>query len=113
MEKESIGDRIKRLRKEKRISVIEIANAIGVSRSNFYRYESGEIENLPYKTLIPIANILGVSPAYLLTGNKMPTNNYNLLIEKLTVSLGDTIVFTEEEVEKIVTFSQFIISKRK
>ena len=48
MEKETVGNRIKRLRKLRKMSVIDIANKIGVSRSNFYRYESDEIEKMPF-----------------------------------------------------------------
>jgi transcriptional regulator with XRE-family HTH domain len=112
MEKETVGQRIKRLRKEKKISVIEIANAIGVSRSNFYRYENGEVEKMPYKTLIPIAKYLNVSPAYLLNGKKEPKNNYNMLIKRIIDTIGDTTL-TDDEMSEITSHIQYIIFKRK
>lgn len=116
MEKESVGHRIKRLRKEKKISVNEIAKQIGVSRSNFYRYESDEINKMPYTTLVPIAKILGVSPAYLLTGKSDSTgkesNNYNKLVDNLKNTIGD-IELTATELKEITTFVEFMILKRK
>ena len=62
----SIGKRIKLLRITKGITVAEFARLIGKSRTTVYRYESDEIEEMPYTVLIPIAKALGTSPAYLL-----------------------------------------------
>lgn len=112
MEKESVGHRIKRLRKEKKISVNSISQQIGVSRSNFYRYESDEINKMPYTTLVPIAKILGVSPSYLLTGKEKESNNYNELVATLKQKIGD-IELTNQEMTEITSYVEFIISKRK
>lgn len=112
MEKETVGNRIKRLRKLRKMSVIDIANKIGVSRSNVYRYESDEIEKMPYTTLVPIAKALGVSPAYLLTGKETDPNNYNELVTRLQSQIGD-IKFTDAEMTEIVTYIEFILMKRK
>lgn len=62
----TVGQRIKELRESKGISVIELANALNVSRATIYRYESNEIEKLPIIILEPIAKVLNVSPAYLM-----------------------------------------------
>lgn len=64
----SIGARIKETRKKRKMSADELAKRIGKNRATVYRYENGDIENMPYKVLVPVANALGVSPAYLLTG---------------------------------------------
>lgn len=112
MEKETVGNRIKRLRKARKISVNEIAVKIGVSRSNFYRYESDEIEKMPYTTLVPIAKALGVSPAYLLTGKESDPNNFNELVIRIKSQVGD-VEFTDIELTEIVTYIEFILMKRK
>ena len=62
----NIGQRIKRIRKEKGLSVDYIANKLGKNRATIYRYESNEIENLPYPILVPLAKILGTTPMYLM-----------------------------------------------
>ena len=62
----NIGERIKKLRKEKGLSVDYIAEKLGKNRATIYRYESSEIENLPYPILVPLADILGTTPMYLM-----------------------------------------------
>ena len=62
----NIGERIKNLRKEKGLSVDYIAEKLGKNRATIYRYESSEIENLPYPILVPLADILGTTPMYLM-----------------------------------------------
>lgn len=60
------GERMKRLRKEKAISVELIAEALGVSVATVYRYENGGIEKVPGSMLEPLSNILQTTPAYLM-----------------------------------------------
>lgn len=62
----TIGERIKRRRKELDMSVEELAKRLGKNRATVYRYENGEIENLPTSVLEPIAKALSTTPAYLL-----------------------------------------------
>ena len=50
-----VGGRIKKIREEKGISVIELADKLGVSRATIYRYENNEIMKFPIGNIIPIA----------------------------------------------------------
>lgn len=61
-----IGQRIKKRRKELRMSADKLAELLGKNRSTVYRYEAGEIENLPLDVLEPIAKALETTPAYLM-----------------------------------------------
>ena len=54
----TIGDRIRNRRKQLRMSVDELATRLGKDRSTIYRYENGDIENLPLDLLVPIARAL-------------------------------------------------------
>lgn len=54
----TIGDRIRNRRKQLRMSVDELAARLGKDRSTVYRYENGDIENLPLDLLVPIARAL-------------------------------------------------------
>ena len=47
----SIGRRIKQRRKEMKISADELAKRLGKDRSTIYRYEKGDIENMPIDIL--------------------------------------------------------------
>ena len=63
---EQIHERIKRLRKQNKLSVDEIVKKLNISRATYYRYESKEIEKLPLTILEPLAKILNTTPAYLM-----------------------------------------------
>ena len=54
-----VGDRIKQRRLKLEISADELADKIGKSRATVYRYENGDIENMPTTVLEPIADGLG------------------------------------------------------
>lgn len=63
---EKIHERIKRLRKQQRLSVDDIAQKLGISRATYYRYENQDVEKLPITILKPLANIFNTTPAYLM-----------------------------------------------
>ena len=60
---------MKRRRKELGLSADTVAEKIGVSRSNVYRYEKGDIENLPLEILLPLSEVLRTTPHYLMGWN--------------------------------------------
>ena len=62
----NIGQRIKTTSKELRITADDLAKKLGKDRSTIYRYEKGDIENLPLDILEPIASALETTPAYLM-----------------------------------------------
>lgn len=62
-----LGQRIKERRQQLGLSVDEVAKALNKNRATVYRYESEEIENLPYTVLIPLAKVLRVTPAHILS----------------------------------------------
>ena len=62
----TIGERIKKRRKEIGMSVETLAEKLGKNRATIYRYESDQIENMPLSVIEPLAKVLNVSPAYLM-----------------------------------------------
>ena len=62
----TIGERIKKIRKQKGISVEFIAEALGVSKTTVYRYEDSTIEKIPLHVFDKLCDILKVSPAELM-----------------------------------------------
>ena len=64
----TIGERIKTIRKSKKISVDTIATQLGISKTTIYRYEDSTIEKIPLQVIEKLSEILGVSLAEL-TGN--------------------------------------------
>jgi transcriptional regulator with XRE-family HTH domain len=73
------GERIKMLRKEKHISAESIAVAAKVSPATIYRYENGDIAEVPLEKAEAIATALNTTVAYL-TG-KLETDLRALDIE--------------------------------
>lgn len=62
----SVGKRIKERRNILNISVEELAMKLNKNRATVYRYENGDIENLPIEVLEPLAEALETTPAYLM-----------------------------------------------
>ena len=62
----NIGKRIKLRRKEIGMSADKLGEMLGKDRSTIYRYEKGDIENLPLDILQPIAKALNTTPQYLM-----------------------------------------------
>lgn len=60
------GDRIKQRRLKLGLTVEELAKKIGKSRATIYRYENGDIENMPTPILEPLAKALETTPADLM-----------------------------------------------
>ena len=74
----TIGERIKKIRKEKNISVDYLAKELGVSKTTIYRYEDSTIEKIPINIFDKLCVILDVSPAEL-----MGNNNNNAIPSEL------------------------------
>lgn len=126
----SIGQRIKTLRKQRGMSIDDLAIKLGKNRTTVYRYENGDIENLPLDILDPLAKALDSNPAYL-----MGWTSKDMLQAKMTdgdkeafyLSINETNVrhverwhnefgldpFTDEEHEKLIEYARFLISIRE
>ena len=66
--------RLKQLRRKKRLSQQALATALDMSQNSISRYETGERE-ADYKTLIAFADYFNVSIDYLLERTDNPTVN--------------------------------------
>lgn len=88
-----VGDRIKRRRKELNMSGEELAKKLGKNRSTVFRYENGEIENLPLDILEPIAKALQTTPQYLMGWEEVQKNND--IIADIVVKLRTDTEFFE------------------
>lgn len=60
------AERIRILREEKGISQVELAERIGVSKQNMYKYENDIITNIPSDKIEAMAKVLNVSPGYIM-----------------------------------------------
>ena len=63
----TIGKQIRKRRKELKMSVDELARKVGKDRSTIYRYENGDIGNMPLELVSPMAEALKMTPQELLS----------------------------------------------
>ena len=87
----TIGDRIKNRRKYLKMSADELARRLGKDRSTIYRYEKGDIENLPLDVLEPIANALETTPQYLMGWEE--TQKKNDILSDIVIRMQTDDVF--------------------
>lgn len=86
-----IGNRLKQRRLELELTVDDLAAIVGKSRATIYRYENGDIENMPTTVLEPLAQALQTTPAYLMgweeTLPKKAPTDYVVSSEKQTIPI--------------------------
>ena len=70
MVKEEIGNRIRKLRKEKDYSQEYVALKLGISQGTYQRIESGNAEKVDIDTIIKIAEVLEADPVDLIFKNE-------------------------------------------
>ena len=62
----TMGERIKRLRKEHKMSQEELGQYLGVGKTAIHKYENGDVENIPRSGIIKMAYKFNVTPEYIL-----------------------------------------------
>ena len=61
-----INDRIKERRLSLGMTLLDLANILGVKEATVQRYESGAIKNIKHETITALAKALKCSPPYLM-----------------------------------------------
>ena len=57
----NIGEILKEARIKKGLSVIEVARALGIDRTTYFRYENNQVKNIPIQNLLKLADILDIN----------------------------------------------------
>ena len=63
---EGMAQRIKQLRKEKGLTLEQVASIVGVGKSTVRKWETGMIANMKRDKIAALANALGTTPAFLM-----------------------------------------------
>lgn len=61
-----LSNRLRELRRERGLTLEEIAEAVGTSRQTIHRYENGVITNIPPEKVVSLAEALGTTPSALM-----------------------------------------------
>ena len=101
----SFSERLKQLRKEKKVTQSEIAEKIGVAKSTYSQYENGHREP-NFETLLKLSLFFNVDVDFLLSGKN--SIKFNTIAAHFD---GDE--FTEAELEEIKQFAEFVKNRRK
>ncbi|MFD1927765.1 helix-turn-helix domain-containing protein [Sporosarcina siberiensis] len=91
----TVGNRLKMLRLEKRLTLQEVATRIGLAKSSYASYEGGH-RNPPIDKLIELAQLYHVSTDYLLKLTDIPDSVESLQKQHLQ---WDGIRLSEKELE--------------
>ena len=105
----TIGDRIKKLRKEKGISVDKLAEIIGKDRATIYRYESNDIEKMPTSVLEPLATALGTTPAHLMGWDDTPPTTEDTIVKLLKAQYK----LNEQDVKFVMDYIKLTPAERE
>lgn len=111
----SIGNRIKQRRIELGLSADDLANRINKSRATVYRYENGDIENMPTTVLEPLAKALDTTPADLMgwktVGDEDIANAFvNDCLEDI---IDNTVAFSPKEKAHFKKYIKLLEINRK
>ena len=99
-----LHERIKERRLAMGMTLLDVANALGVKEATVQRYESGEIKNPKHRTVLELANIFHCSPSYLMGWEEdvLPESVMQISKKKLPL-LGNIAagkpIFADEGVE--------------
>lgn len=96
-----IGDRIKIRRKHLKMSADELGRRLGKDRSTIYRYENGDIENMPLDILEPIAVALETTPQYLMGWEEVQKKNDTLSDIVIRMQMDDKFRSAVESLYKL------------
>ncbi len=126
----SIGQKIRERRTELGMSVEELAKHLGKNKATVYRYEKGEIENLPVNAIIPMCKALDTTPSKLMgwdevenmAGSEINVNGVHMAyasnnethlrqIKNWYRLFGD-MVLTDEEHQKLIEYTEFLLFMR-
>lgn len=117
----SIGQRIKAMRVQQGLSIDDLAYRLGKNRTTVYRYENGDIENLPLGILDSLANALNTTPTYLIGWDSDKNESSRICKNNSPIELEYTLKWVDElgvnslnaeECQKVMEYAKFLVSMR-
>lgn len=112
------GRRIRQLREKKGMSLEDLGHAIGTTRQNIFKYEAGDITNIPYDKLRKIAEALDTDPWYILGWEPPKKKDHReakdmisvpLISQKISAGYGETFLSDENITMKKISIPTSIL----
>ncbi|MDO4379101.1 MAG: helix-turn-helix domain-containing protein [Erysipelotrichia bacterium] len=116
---DDIGENIKALREAQNLTMTEVANELHIDVDEYRQLEEGKV--IPYDLLDKLSNIFNINVSMLIGIDFRTRDNENKLNTAMRVLqrskrwhevVGET-VFSDEEMEELMEFAKYLISKRK
>lgn len=105
MDQIKIGNFIAQCRKEKNMTQRQLADILGVSDKAVSKWETGK--GLPDAgCMVPLCEALGISVNELLTGEKIPEEEYQEKAEETMVALAEMKSEVEEMKRKVISVNE-------
>jgi len=80
----TVGDRIRKKRKEIGISQTDLAQKVNISKQTLYKYEKNIVANIPFDKIEEISKVLCVPASFLMGwGDNLTNDNADLLTDIL------------------------------
>ncbi len=103
----TVGERIKTRRVQRGMTLLALAQAVGVREATVQRYESGAIRNIKQATLAKLAEALQTTPGWLMgweepAGNARGEKAYNGLQTKVLLLARHLERLPQEQQERIL-----------
>ena len=105
------GDRIKQRRLELGLTADDLADRINKSRATIYRYENGDIENMPTTILEPLAKALETTPADLMGWNNETQDKSNNTLDEIISMLPDKLARHTYTYSKLTNTNQSLVDE--
>lgn len=124
----TVGERIKKLRKERDMTQEELGAILGVQKATVQKYEKGSVSNIKPETIEKIAEVFEVSPSYIMgwdqfdkTLDSFGIANEVKIIEEINRRFGFVGVefytliskMTDEGRRKVLFYAEDIFDKYK
>ena len=98
-----ISANLKKIRKERGLTLEQLASILGTTRQTIHRYENGTINNIPEDKIRALASALGTSPSELMGWENASESCSNVLPIRMKsipmlgeIACGEPIYVTEE-----------------
>ena len=106
------GDRIRYYRKLNNMTMVELAQRIGVQHSAIYKYETGKITNIPIGNINKMADVFGIPARDLIdwmSDNPIPDLDLNT-DEKAMITLYRKL--TERNKQAVKSYLDFVLASQ-
>lgn len=113
----TIQERLKERRLALNLTLLDVAERLGVREATVQRYESGEIKNIKHDTIGKLAAILECSPSYLMGWQEEDCDTFinidhaPLLLDKFLKEKGNlykllTLYFSSDEIQILYDYKE-------